>query len=283
LAQWQVQVQAQEQFDFETQNWVPFVEEANEITGYLVMFSKKNEMLFHVQNIMNAVEWDGRSIVDLNRKQLVGAGIQFKVIEESYEGKVQFKLHSVGHWDAIPSAGGVHKLDEADLKGMAAQFDALLKRNAGPAKAVSAQTPAVAPPAQQAKPGRPAKSVAGAPGVVTQTKKSKVAEVPPPVEQDDETPELPFGDEPDPAIESAAEQSAPPPSIDAPAPAVAKSMQKNEAWAQCVQMKAKTITTADLTKSWNIAVRSVGKPEGTFTGQDWAKVCETVTNETGVF
>jgi hypothetical protein len=297
LPQFMVVVQAQEVYDFDLQTWSPFGEEGDTLTGYLVLFSGKQEPTFHVQNLMHALEWDGKSFVGLARMELMGAGVQFRVIEDLYNDQVRLKIDKLAHWDDIPSLSTINKLAESDLKQMSMQFDALLKKTATAPKAVSAparapsapapaQTPAQAPKAV----GRPAKKATEAPAPVVPTSipgvvsnrpkaKPKVADIPPPVEaQDPDQIDLPFGDDPDPALDAAQDDA----TADVPAD-VSRSMTKQEAWGHCVQLKSKNITVADLTKSWSVAVRGRGKSESEFTGQDWAAICDTVNNECGTF
>jgi hypothetical protein len=96
LPQWQLSVQATEKYDFETNQWVNWAGRQDcEITGYLCMFSGKGEPIFHVANIMEAVEWDGKSLKSLNDLALQGVGIQFVVNENTYNGETRLDRKSV--------------------------------------------------------------------------------------------------------------------------------------------------------------------------------------------
>lgn len=272
LPQWTAVLQATEVYDFELGQWNPFTEEHCDVTAFLCLFSQKQEPTFHVQNLMKAVEWDGKSLVGLNNLELVDAGIQFSVSIEEYNGNTGPKVNRVAAFDDVPQAGTVRKLTDAELKGVSSQFDALLKKAAGPAKAVSA--PAAAP-ATAAKPSAlPPKPKAA---------KKPAAPVTPPAEEPpfEETADLPVDDEPDAAAEAAAAETPPPAAK--PGPTAKKGMSKDEAWAHCVNMKAKNVTVDELTKSWRIAVKNIGKPEAKLTPQDWGTVAECVMNEHGVF
>jgi hypothetical protein len=278
-----------EKYDYETGTWVNWEQSPNrELTGYLCLFGGNGNPTFHVQDIMAAVEWDGKSLKGLNDLDLVGIGIQFSVNDEVYESETRFKVTHVASYDAIPSSGGVRKMDVKDLQSLDAQYAALLKKQSGPAKITSA-------PAKSSVAAPAAAPAAGTPGVVTRkprrTKAQEALVAPsaapsaaPPAVPFEEDPEL-QGDDPDPALEAAAAPATAP--VEAPASTPFKKpsgpMTKEVAWANCVQMRAKTITDKELTKSWQNAVRGIGKPEATFTPMDWSMVCGTVCDEVGVF
>lgn len=273
LPQWVALLKATEEYDFTTCEWRPFTDENCDVTAFLCLFSQKSEPTFHVQNIMHAVEWDGRSLVGLAGMDLVDAGIQFAVSMETYNGNTNPKVQRVAAFDDVPQAGSVRRLDDKELKSVASQFDALLKKAAGPAKAVSA------PSAPQEKPAAlPPKPKAS---------KKAAAPVAPPVEDDppfEETADLPVDDEPDAAaVAAAAEPESAPAAVPGPKAKAKKGLTKDEAWAHCIQMKAKNVTNDEVTKSWRIAVKNIGKPEAKFTPQDWDTVAENVMAEHGVF
>jgi hypothetical protein len=273
LPQWTAALQATEVYDFETGQWNPFTEEHCDVTAFLCLFSQKQEPTFHVQNIMKAVEWDGKSLVGLNKLELVDSGVQFSVSIDEYNGKTGPKVNRVTAFDDVPQAGTIRKLSDADIKDVSAQFDALLKKAAGPAKAVSA--PAASTPATPKPSVIPTKA---------KTVKKAAAPVAPPVEADEGDVLPPEGDEPDAAAEAVASEALPPTApAETPGPTAKKGMSKDEAWAHCINMKAKNVTVDELTKSWRIAVKNIGKPEAKLTPQDWGTVAENVMNEHGVF
>ncbi len=287
--QWMVSLTAVDIYDYDTETWVNCEKSPErDIAGYLCLFGSKGNPTFHVQDIMAAVEWDGKSLKGLNDLDLTGVGIQFTVGDDVYEGATVYKVVKVSPYDDVPHAGGVRKMADADLQSLDAQYAALLKQQAGPAKISKA--PAVAP----VTPVTPA----AVPGVVTRkprrTKVEMTAAAAPAVPAS--SPVVPFekdpalqddGSEPDPAIaEVAAAKPATAPVTAPPAAAPVKPsgpMTKEVAWANCVQMRAKTITDKELTKSWQNAVRSIGKPDASMTPEDWGKVCGTVCDEVGVF
>jgi hypothetical protein len=279
--QWTPALQATEKYDFETNTWVNWTgREDCEITGFLTLFSKKGDATFHVPDIMKITDWDGRSLVALNGKDLTNAGIQFSCAEDTYEGVTRMKLVKIAEFDAVPSTGSIRKLSNEDLATLDNQFAAMLKKNAGPAK-----------------PSSPA--AASKPGVVTQNKRvvaapaasaPSVPAAPTMTQEEFEEGLDTAGEDSDPALAAAAAEN---PALSAPAaaPAAAKTakgkkpgpMTKEVAWSTCVNMAAKDVNIKELTNSWMIAVKAVGIPEAQFTKANWAAVCETVCNEHAVF
>jgi len=283
LPKWIALLQATEVYDFATNQWMPFQDENCDVTAHLCLFSGKQEPTFHVQNIMHAVEWDGKSLAGLSKLELTDVGVQFSVAIENYKDKDGPNVKRLVHFDDTPQTGGVNKLNDSDVASLSASFDALLKKSAAPAKAVSApaSAPASKPTPMPEKP-KAAKGKKPAPPPAPEPEPEAAPE-PESVSAEEFEADLPVGNDPDPAVESAAAETPPAAKPGPKAPATPKGMTKAEAWSHVIQFKAKNVTVAEVTKSWQIAVRAAGKAEAAMTPADWATVCETVCNEHGVF
>lgn len=142
--QWVASLVALEIYDAEDQVWVDWSGyDVNEITAYLVLFGGKGETLA-VQQLKKITGWNGLAFSDLNSLDLSETKIQFRVEENTYEGKTRLQVAWVDEYDAEPGRT-VRKLDPEDLKALDAQYANLLKQSGkkvAPAKARQTATEA---------------------------------------------------------------------------------------------------------------------------------------------
>ena len=130
--------QATEWYDTETGQWFDYsTEDANEITGYLVLFSADGTPIFHIKDIVETFKWDGQTMGGLDAVDISKIPFQFTVEENLYNEVTSLKVCKIAPFDAIPG-GSLRKLDPASLKALDAKFAASLLKNAGGKKPVSA-------------------------------------------------------------------------------------------------------------------------------------------------
>lgn len=255
LPQFEVKLQAVEKYDFETAEWQKHESDACEITGFLILIGKNGEPTFHIDDVKRVCEWDGRSLVELDQADLAGLAIQFRVIEDVYDGKTRLKVAAIGEFDDTPGTGGVRKMDPEDVKALDAKFAAALNKMSGGAKPVSAKKPAAAKPAAPK---------------ATVKEKDKAASEP---EAEAEAP-----------VPPAAKTPPKPPAIKT-APAPVKELSYEDAWAKCYEMKSKQTTDDELAAAFSAAVQRVA-PDAemeAITGAQWAQIADAVIAEHGVF
>lgn len=275
LPNFEAKLQAIEKYNFETAEWGAADAENCEITGFLVMFNKDNEPLFHVQDIMRVCEWDGRSLAELDGADLDGLALQWRVIEDTYDGKTRLKVAAIAAFDDTPGTGGVRKLDAESVKTLDAKFAAALSKLSGGPKPVSAKAPAVTKPAVL-----PPKA----------GKKSKVAQADPTTSQ----PKSPASDAPvvtesatavKPAAENMVKPAAPKPPMLRTPPVPAKELTYEEAWEKCYGMKSKQTTDDELGAAFTAAVQRIAPDTEMeqITGAQWNEIANAVVAEHGVF
>lgn len=236
---------ATEIWDEDDQVWVDWTDvDQNEITAYVVLYGSKGETLSFNQ-IKKILNWDGASFQVLNNGDYSKVGIQFRVVEDTYQNKTRLKVEWIDEFDAVPGRS-VRKLDPDELKQLDAKYSQFLKHGAGkkaPVKASGGKAGTVN--AGNAKPTSPK-------GPVKKTAKKK--------------PEMPGA--------TAANTDVP-----------AGKCTKDEAWTEVVDMRDKKITDEQLAKSWQTAIKEKGggKPTDQLTDEEWFQVKEKVLSETAVF
>lgn len=115
-----------------------------EANAYLVLVNKDGDPIFHAENLMKAVGWDGSDwdgLAEAGDK----AKVQWRMIEDDYNGKPSIKVSQIDHYDAEPG-GTLRVLDKDEVKKLNAKFAKALKKLSGGAK-----------PKPVGKPDKPAK------------------------------------------------------------------------------------------------------------------------------
>ena len=117
------------------------------ITGYfvLVTLNEKGEVVkcFPYDDIMVAVGWDGDTYSGLAAMDLKGKSVQFRVIEDTYEGTTRFKVAQIAAENADI---GLRKLSGKDLTDLDAKFGVI---------PTTAKKPTAAKPGRKASPPKP--------------------------------------------------------------------------------------------------------------------------------
>ena len=280
LPQFVAKLRALERYDFDEKVWIDWTPRDDcEITAYLVMFTAEQKEIFHVKDIQNVFEWDGKDIIALDGLDLEGAEVQFEVISEVYKEKPQIKVARIGKFDDAPGSGAVKKLDAAELVALNAKFSAGLKKSGGGPKAASAKTgktattaktPATPPPAPPAKTEEQASTDAAAtvPDPVYEKSAKTTKSTPPPAPCKPVAP------------------PAPPKAPAAKTEAVVKKGREltyETAWAECYDGKLKTVTNEQLATAFTAAMHRIasGQSEGEISPEDWGKIADTVLGECG--
>jgi hypothetical protein len=134
LPQLTLSLRADEIYDFDEKCWVPWDDvEEREITAFLVLIGKKDNEIFHCKSIEKALDWDGASLSSLNDIDYQNSGIQFRTVENEYEGKTSLQVAGIDHYDAEPGRT-VQKLDAAEVKGLDAKYATFFRNRSGEKK-----------------------------------------------------------------------------------------------------------------------------------------------------
>ena len=243
---------AKEIYDEEEQIWVDWTDvDQNEITAYVILYGSKGETLSFNQ-IKKVLGWDGASFQVLNDGDYSEVGIQFRVVEDTYDNKPQIKVEWVDEYNAEPGRA-VRKLDPDELKQLDAKYAQLLKasgKKVAPVKASGTNAGTVK--AKDIKSTSPKGPV---------TKKPKNS----PKNPSEET------------------TSTLPPTVPNALPG--GHCTKQEAWDEIVELRDKKVTDEQLAKSWVNAIKEVGgdKQPEEFTDEEYFQVKEKVMSETAVF
>lgn len=277
LPQLVVKLRALEHYDFDEKTWIDWTSREDcEITGYLVLFDKKGEPIFHVKDIQNVYEWDGASLTGLEELDLEGAETQFEVIQDTYEGKTRLKVARISKYDDVPGTGAVKKLDADELTALNAKFAAGLKKSGGGPKPVKATKTTTTTTATTTPPAPPA----------AKTEEEATADAAAPVAEP----------VPEKSTKKATKPKAPPvapPAPPAPPKAPAKQtateavkgreLAYETAWAECYNGKLKTVTDEQLATAFTAAMHRIasGQAEGEISPEDWGKIADTVLGECG--
>lgn len=139
---------ATEKYDEENEVWVPWAEYNCSITGYLVLFNDKGP-LFHAEDCMRALGWDGNSLVELHEMDMADRIVQFTVESHTYNGNTSLQVTKIGAEDDSPVVQGLRKLDPKALAKLDAEYK--MPRASKPAKAAKATAPP-SPPKPKARP-----------------------------------------------------------------------------------------------------------------------------------
>ncbi len=131
--QFTVQLEAVERWDEDTQEWQPWAEYEQGITAFLVLAGKTGDATANARQVMKVFGWDGASLASLSQGDYTGITLQFRVIEDTYDGKTRKKVAWIDVADATPGGGlgTVEKLDAGALKALDAKFSRLCKKLSG--------------------------------------------------------------------------------------------------------------------------------------------------------
>lgn len=254
LAQLVIKVVGNEEFDEVEKEWVDLPEDGEMVgTGYFVMVSNKQEKTLNCTQIEKIFQWDGTSLEELESADSADAGIQFRVEENTYEGKTTMQITWIDEFDAEPSRG-LRKMSPDDVKALQAKYSSVFKATKKVATAPKSET----------------KPKTGAKPKVTATPKLDPAkETAKEVKEDD----IPFEDK-----YNLGEGDSPP---EIPEANTSTSSRK-DAWEACYKLKSKDVTTEMLSDVWVKAIKKVapGKTDKTITPAEWFQIQTIVTSKT---
>ena len=242
LPQFVTKLVATEAWDDEAQDWVDWTPyDENEITGYFILYSKKNEATLNATQVMLATGWDGQSFAVLDGCDLSDVVVQFRVENHTYNDKTSLQVTWIDAFDATPGTA-IKKLDANDIMALDAQY-AKFKPKA--AKVVAKPNKAVAP----AKP-KPAAS-----GVVTKTAKKIAAEKA--EKEAEKAPAMPTA-----PVQGAVEEEA-----------GSLTITQEEAWTQTINtLRDQGVDDGKISEVWLAQCDLVGPDQKAFTGEQWYQV-----------
>ncbi len=251
LPQFVAKLVATEAWEPDIQDWVDWTPyDENEITGYFILYSKKNEPTLNATQVMEATGWDGQSFAVLDGCDLSDCVVQFRVENHTYDQKTSLQVTWIDKFDAIPGMA-IKKMDANDIKALDAQYAKFKPK----AAKVVAKPKAVAP----AKP-KPAAS-----GIVTKTAKKIAAEkaeadaakVAANAGQAAGAPAMPAP--PETAAEAAAEETG--------------SITQDEAWTQTINtLRDQGVDDGKISEVWLAQCDLVGPDQKAFSEEQWYQV-----------
>lgn len=260
--QWVAQLVALELYDTDEGVWVDWSEyDVNEITAYMTMFGSKGEVVLNCQQIKKVTGWTGLSFGDLSELDLTEVGIQFRVEDNTYEGKTNKQVSWIDEYDAEPGRT-VRKLKPDEMKALDAQYAKFLKASGKKTAPVKAKT----------KPQGPGKVTAK--GVKTTQKRGPV------IKRSND----PLGPQAAQPTEQPPKTPAPPaPPADDGLPDGVSS--KEEAWETIYEMKAKEVTDEQIAVKWQATLKEVapGVDQKKLTPHQWFLVREKMLEQTAAF
>jgi hypothetical protein len=303
---------AAEFYDEETQTWVPWAAYSQEILGFFVLYTKKDEKwveLLNAQQIKKALGWDGASFADLANGDYSQTIVMFRVEPREYNGNTTLNVTWIDAADANPTRQ-LQKYDATKLKELDGKFSGVLTGKTP--KPVSAKPAgAVTPPKRV--PGRPtngpttgtatqhtcatpasATTPTGSPSGVSDTPDAPSTENVPaqgidvsgvPASSPAPRRGRPAGSRNAPQTVTSPSTSPPSAPASPAAPSAPKGCTKDEAWVAVSTNTLRTTETTDekLAEAWLAEAAKIGKGEDDFTPADWATVRDAVVNETSKF
>jgi hypothetical protein len=253
--QFVVRIKADEYYDEEAGQWMPWSEYDQETTGYLILYTKDKtgqwQELLNSKQIKKALGWNGLDFESLANGKFEETTVLFRIEPNEFNGVTTLKMPWLDSADANP-VKTLAKFDTSKLKELTAKMGGALSASApvAPAKAPAKAT--AVPPKRS--PGRPKSTPVASPA------------------KSEEKPAAPSTATPPPASPAPA----------TPAPSGNLSETKDSAWTACNELKAKDITDAKLAEIWLAEAGKINKPEDAFTHADWATVKEAVLNQVSV-
>lgn len=253
--QFVIKLKAMEMFDEDTDQYIPWAEYDQEITGFLCLYTKdaKNGQwveLLNAKQIKKALGWTGLDFESLANGKFDETIVLFRVEENEYNGIKRLQVSWLDAADANP-VKTLPKFDTAKLKDLTAKMGGALSATAAP----------VAPAKPAGKPAVPPKGKKAAPKAGTESPAAPSTATPPPAS---------------PAPAAPATSGNPP-------PATPEAMTKDSAWAAVNDMKAANVTDDKLAEVWVAEAAKFNKGEDAFTPVDWWNLKEAVLATTAKF
>jgi len=241
--QFMARLRATEMYNEDTQEWMEWDFDENEITGYFFFCNKDKKLIdFQVENLARALGWSG-DIVELGTTDYSDTLVQFHVKEDTYDGKTNLKVMRIDHADANP-ARTLQKLDSKELKALSAELSRKAVTLLGGPKPKPVGKPTVK---KETKTEEPAKKAA--------KKAAKKTSKPPRPGKSEEKTELP--------------------------PLPEKAEDDNVAWDQVLEYVAENVTDSTLTEVWEQAVEEMGGADAIDEADNWAGVRDSVLKTVG--
>ena len=253
--QFVVRLQALEMYDEDLGQYIPWSEFDQEATGYLVLYTKKDEKweeLLNSKQIKKVFGWTGLDFQSLAEGKFGETIVLFRIEESVYNGSTTLKVSWIDTADANP-VKQLPKYDTEKLKGLTAKMGGALSATAAP----------MAPAKAKGKPATPPK--AGKKGLPT------TGPVVPPVVAPVAPPVAPLTATPPPV---GAPVIVPPAPSTPPPPVTAEVLTKETAWAAVNSISG--VSEEQLATVWISEGSKIGKVEDQFTSDDWKTVKDAV-------
>jgi len=145
-------LKATEVYDPDTDSYLPWDAENDEITAYLILIDSKDRETKSSQQLKKVIGWDGASFVTLAEMVLTDMPIAFQVKENTYKENTTLQVSWVDTLDAPPFRT-VQKCTKEEAVALQQRYASTMASNKAPVKPVSAKAPVKAP----AKPKTPVK------------------------------------------------------------------------------------------------------------------------------
>ena len=139
--QWVLEIILTEYWNEDDQCWVDYTEMEEGITCYLTMVSSANVVLKNCEQVMKVFSWDGMDWDVLAEGDYSDLKFQVRIKDNDpeYAEKNPYQVAWLDEYDATPG-GGVQKLDKAGLKKLNTKLGGIMKKKFGGVAAKSAPT-----------------------------------------------------------------------------------------------------------------------------------------------
>lgn len=285
--QWVLEIILTEYWNEDDQCWVDYTEMEEGITCYLTMVSGAGKVLKNCEQVMKVFSWDGMDWDVLAEGDYSDLKFQVRIKDNDpeYTEKNPYQVAWLDEYDATPG-GGVQKLDKAGLKKLNTKFAAVMKKKFGGAAAKSAPTTAPVNPKgkattakekmernnEQTKKDHAAKEDKATKAATLKVEKAALAEKKKAEKIAKGKGKMPPFKADPPAEEETAEET----TDDAIA-----SMTQDEAWEGIMTAQEQLGDDCgddDVNAALTASIKEVGESEApdvdSFTGEQWADVCE---------
>lgn len=279
--QLQITISGLEMYDQDEKAWKDYSQYDVGSTGYMILAGKDGKATKNAEQVMKVFKWDGMSFAGLDAMPLEGMKVQFRIADETYEGKTRQKMVWIDDYDAKPSTGlgSIEKLDTNKLAALDKQFAGTLKGLTG-GKIATAKAPSTPPT-----PPAPRKAVAKAPAThipddqeIAEQEAAAEATIPEYIPDPTTAPNPGIITPPAPPKPPAPKKAGRPPKVTAPAPA--KAYDANSAWAEIVA-QTRGVDDTVRAEAWSTVMEAVcpGKVEKDFTQEEWQAIIKNTIAE----
>lgn len=157
LPQFLCEIACEQVFDPDEKEFVDISDLGEFCSGALVLFKKNDDPIFHTEDIMKAVGWDGKSFRELGLADYLDKVVTFRTELNTYNDITTMKIVAIGAEDANLTQS-LNKLDVDDLKKLDAAYSKQLRELGGVTAVSKKDKPKAASKKASAKKSAPPKS-----------------------------------------------------------------------------------------------------------------------------